>query len=82
MCSTRGTRVADSADVNSLGEITTGPKMGVGTMLASSPKIKLIPGNSQGIVTDNTVGKDAHASPITLRRLSASAGLKVSTGNV
>ena len=38
MCSTRGTRVAGSADVNSLGDITTGPKMGVGTMLASSPK--------------------------------------------
>ena len=69
-----------SVDVNSLGEITTGPRMGVGTMLASSPKIKLMPGNSQGIVTDNTVGADAHASPMTLLRLSAFASLKVSMG--
>ena len=82
MCSTRDTQVAGSADVNSLGETKTGPKMGVGTALASSPKIKLIPGSSQGIVTDSTVGVDAHASPITLRRLSASSGLKVSSGSV
>ena len=64
---------------NSLAEIGMGSRTGVGTISASSPRT---PGNSQGIVTDSTVGVAAQASPITLRRLLTSSLLKVSTGGV
>ena len=50
-------------------------------MSVSSPRTRLIPGKSQGIVTDKTVGVAAHASPIALRRLSTSLSPKVSDGS-
>ena len=48
-------------------------------MGVSSPNTRLIPGSSQGMVTDKTGGVDPHMSPMTLLRFSASSMSKESS---
>ena len=74
MCSMRVARCDGCSQTVSTSNTGMGSKIGTGTSMASSPITRLIPGSSQGMVTDKTGGVAAQESPMTHLRLVASCG--------